>query len=663
MKTQESKSYKIWIKKAERTMQKSLWKKELVLGIIGLFIEACFIPCISGDFNKNNDLYEMNETFLFSEPILQEKEKYLTIDIKEATTYLIRPGMPLLPVFTKTYIFTFKTKILEIECNPLEINQETILQKIQPSPEPIPLLDVEEKVNSELTSDLSDDTLPFYNITDLYPDTWYDYRISSGLDNSTHVTFLTVKFYPLRYSPINDNIRYVLKVDFKIKYQLPVESVDFSDIYRDLIIITPSEFSSYLKDFVNYKNNNSIRTKLVILEEIPLNGVDSQESIKYYIKNAVEKWNIRFVLLIGNATKFPVRYHWIPTEDYEINFPSDLYYADIYKGNGEFASWDYNKNKKYGEFPYDNNEVDLYPDVYFGRLPCNDIQELTNVINKIYFYKDTNVWNNAILCVGVIFLGDDEGIDEGEYLQQRISENLTFVNFTRLWVPGGIPDAGDKLLTTQSIIEEINTNKFDIVDFTGHGWYDSWGTHPHGIRDEWIEFLSSNTSSLINTNKLPIVIVGGCFCSKFTEDDNCLGWSLVNQQKGGAVASFGSSGISYGMSGRRVLDFFNFLIFNITIKLFHQKSLGFCWGETLNDFLDFINSDDSTYNDYYYYKTAAEFILFGDPTLNKGEIENYQPTKPSQPSGESKGKTGRGYSFITSSTDPKGDQCTSVGLG
>ena len=262
MKTQESKYHRIWIKKAERTMQNRLWKKELVLWIIGLFIEACFIPCISGDFNKNNDFYEMDDTFVFSEPILQEKEKYFTIDIKEATTYLICPGMPLLPVFTKTYIFPFKTKILEIECNPLEINQETIFQKIQPSPEPIPLLDVEEKVNSELTSNLPDDTLPFYNNIDLYPDTWFDYRISCGLDNFTHVTFLTVKFYPLRYSSINDSIRYVLKVDFKIKYQLPVESVIFSDIY-DLIIITPTEFSSYLKDFVNYKNNNNIRTKLV----------------------------------------------------------------------------------------------------------------------------------------------------------------------------------------------------------------------------------------------------------------------------------------------------------------------------------------------------------------------------------------------------------------
>ena len=387
------------------------------------------------------------------------------------------------------------------------------------------------------------------------------------------------------------------------------------------------------------------------LEEIPLTGVDFQESIKYYIKDAVEKWNVKFVLLIGNATKFPVRYSWIPTEDYEKNFPSDLYYADIYKGNGKFASWDFNKNKKYGEYPDDYYEVDLYPDVYLGRLPCNDVNELTNVINNIYYYEENNVWNNNILvCGGDTFVGDNEGIDEGEYLEQRIIENLTSVNFTRLWVPGGIPNTSDKPLTTQNIIEEINTNKFDIVDFIGHGMYDRWVTHPHGIKDGWINFLNSNISSLINTNKLPIIILGGCFCSKFTEDENCLGWSFINKQKRGAIASFGSSGIAYGIPGGGPLDVFDFLLFDINIHLYHQTSLGFCWGETLNDYLNFIHFD------IYGYKTAEEFILFGDPTLNKAELENYQPNKPNQPSEGLNGKMGHEYSYTTSSTDPNGDQ-------
>ena len=51
------------------------------------------------------------------------------------------------------------------------------------------------------------------------------------------------------------------------------------------------------------------------LEEIPPTGIDVPESIKYYIKDAIENWNVKFVLLIGNKTKFPVRYSNIPTED------------------------------------------------------------------------------------------------------------------------------------------------------------------------------------------------------------------------------------------------------------------------------------------------------------------------------------------------------------
>ncbi len=633
-----------------------MWKKEVVLGIIALFIGASVIPCITGDVNKNNDSNELHETLFFSEPLLKETENYVTIDITEANTYLTNPGTPTLPLYTKTYTFPFGTKIVAIEYIPLKINQGSILKKIQPSPELIPLLESNEQDTSEIPSGEQDVALPFYNTTEFYPNSWYDYKSSCGLQNATHVVFLTVTFYPVRYSPSTNTIRYVSQAEYTITYELPIASVEFSDVY-DLLIITPLEFYSYLTEFANYKNSNNIRTKLVNLQEIPSTGIDVQESIKYYIKDAVEKWNVRFVLLIGNATKFPVRYSWIPSEDYETNFPSDLYYADLYKGNGEFASWDFNKNKKYGEFLEDKTEIDLYPDVYLGRLPCNDINELTTIINKIYYYEESNVWNNTILlCAGDTFVGDKEGIDEGEYLEQRIIENLTSVNFTRLWVPGGTPDTGDKPLSTQTIIDEINTNAFDIVVFKGHGLYDRWSTHPHGVRDEWIHFFSSDISSLRNTDKLPISIFGGCFCSKFTDDENCLGWSFINTQKGGAVASFGSSGISYGMWGRADLDFFDFLIFHITLKLCDQQSLGFCWGETINDFLNFTNSDIYTYNDFYSYKTVQEFILFGDPTLNRAESENYQPTKPSQPSGQTDGNAGEKYSYTTSATDPDGDQ-------
>ncbi len=633
-----------------------MWKKEVVLGVIALFIGASVIPCVPGDVTNNNGRNELHETLFFSEPLLKETENYVTIDITEANTYLTHPGTPALPVYTKTYTFPFGTKIIAIDCTPLKINQGSIFKKIQSSPEPIPLLKSNEQDTSAISSGAQNVALPFYNTTEFYPNSWYDYRSSCGLQNATHVVFLTVTFYPVRYSPSTNTIRYVSQAEYTIIYELPIASVEFSDIY-DLLIITPVDYYSYLTEFANYKNSNNIRTKLVNLQEIPVTGVDVQESIKYFIKDAVEKWNVRFVLLIGNATKFPVRYSWIPTEEYETNFPSDLYYADLYKGNGEFASWDFNKNKKYGEYLEDKKEVDLYPDVYLGRLPCNDINELTIVINKIYYYEDSKVWNNTILlCAGDTFVGDEEGIDEGEYLGQRIIENLTSVNFTRLWVPGGIPDAGDKPLSPQTIIDEINTNAFDIVVFKGHGWYDRWSTHPHGVREEWIDFFSSDISSLCNRDNLPISIFGGCFCSKFTDDENCLGWSFINTQKGGAVASFGSSGISYGMSGRTVLDFFDFLIFHITLKLCDQQSLGFCWGETINDFLNVMNSDIYTYNDRYYYKTIQEFILFGDPTLNRAGRENYQPTKPNQPSVASDDKIGHEYSYSTSSTDPNGDQ-------
>ena len=68
----------------------------------------------------------------------------------------------------------------------------------------------------------------------------------------------------------------------------------------------------------------------------------------------------------------PVRYSHL-NDGGEGSYLTDLYFADIYNPDGSFSSWDSNNNGIFGEWNATAKDVvDMYPDVYVGRLPVHE---------------------------------------------------------------------------------------------------------------------------------------------------------------------------------------------------------------------------------------------------------------------------------------------------
>ena len=135
----------------------------------------------------------------------------------------------------------------------------------------------------------------------------------------------------------------------------------YSSENYNFLVITPTQFTKELQPLISHKNNRGISTILVTLDEIyngekfPVKGRDNPEKIKYFIKDSIENWGTRFLLLVGGAEQLPGRYTHIYYDDFNLYstpdewvFLSDLYYADIYDDEGNFASWDTNKNNVFG---------------------------------------------------------------------------------------------------------------------------------------------------------------------------------------------------------------------------------------------------------------------------------------------------------------------------
>ena len=97
----------------------------------------------------------------------------------------------------------------------------------------------------------------------------------------------------------------------------------------DLVIISPDVFSSDFQLLIDHKNSLNVRTILKTTEDIydGFNGRDQPEQIKYFIKYAIETWNIGYVMLVGGAELLPARITNVYYQyDYKTywNFLSDL---------------------------------------------------------------------------------------------------------------------------------------------------------------------------------------------------------------------------------------------------------------------------------------------------------------------------------------------------
>ena len=174
----------------------------------------------------------------------------------------------------------------------------------------------------------------------------------------------------------------------------------------DLLIIAPREFHRELIPLVIHKERIGIRTKLVdtwiVYVQMFREGRDKAEKVKYFIKAAVERWGVKYVLLVGGRkNQGPIERWWVPVRYSQLDRPyetypegkflSDLYFADIYDQNGSFSSWDDNGNGAFGEWAQGDvaaDRPDLVPDVSLGRLPCLNEREVRTIVKKIIRYEN-----------------------------------------------------------------------------------------------------------------------------------------------------------------------------------------------------------------------------------------------------------------------------------
>jgi hypothetical protein len=277
-------------------------KKLIPLCIVGILILSG-LGAAAFTVHRTKDVNIKTESIGFSDPILQDDGQYISVNLKEAASSLIDPGNPILPVVTTVFTFPFGTKISSVDVSFSATNKLTVSKEIIPASEPSP-------VDGTVVNDPIKNPA-VYESAIMYPATSYRYTIGAGLNGTTHVIFLSVQCYPVRYSPAKNILYYCENAEIQVTYEEPATPTVFLDQYN-LVIIAPSGFSNALQPLIDHKINMGMNTTLKTTEAIysEYNGFDNAEKIKYFIKDAIETWGIDYVLLVGGINKVPIRTTW-----------------------------------------------------------------------------------------------------------------------------------------------------------------------------------------------------------------------------------------------------------------------------------------------------------------------------------------------------------------
>ncbi|PNX46724.1 MAG: hypothetical protein BV457_07150 [Thermoplasmata archaeon M9B1D] len=416
----------------------------------------------------------------------------------------------------------------------------------------------------------------------------------------------------------------------------------------DLLIISPNKFSRALKPLVEHKNHNNVPTYFVSLEnvyEVNLLGRDQPEKIKLFIKDSIENYGIKYVLLVGYFRDLPVRYVYNSPQDEE-RYISELYYADIYDKNGNFSSWDTNNDGIYGEWDgteAQDKDIDLYPDVYVGRLACRNILEVKIMVDKIITYEtstyNSNWFNHIVVCAGDTYPDGQYPFPtpdfEGEENAKTVLSYMPGFSNTSLFTSDG------SFKGPSDIINAIDQG-CGFLFFDGHANPMVWSTHPPN-NHTWVNGLTIfDMSDLSNKKMLPVCVVGGCHNLQFDVNlinllkdfkeayywsiwyPECWGWKLTRKIGGGSIATLGCSGLGMTKEDKSTLegasDYLDSQFF-YEYGINGTDILGEVWGNAITNYLEKYPIDWNTKSswDYAYdAKTVQQWVLLGDPSLKIG---------------------------------------------
>jgi len=546
------------------------------------------------------------------------------IDLKGCIHYN-KPGYPMLPIMPAKILLPQGAKVKDV----IIINvQTTDLEGnylIQPACKPY-IKSKEEAVEIIPVKEV-------YESNNLFPKNYLEF---TGQGSKDGFNIANIIIYPVQYTGLSGMLRFANSITFNIKYDNNPEMIreehknvinstkdiisrivvnpedisSFQPIKRilfrskalnpdtiDYVIITTSEFVSYMEPLINWKTQKGIPAKTVTLDFIYANypGIDNPDKIRNFIKDAHNIWGTMYVVMGGQydyehgeevVPRRNLMCDMVPPYIFDSFIPSNLYFSNL-DGN-----WDYNENGLYGE---DSDSVDMYSDVYVGRAPFKNIIQAQTFVNKSISYEKSSSqgYITSIILPGCWNYVNDviEGISPLSWTKYKFCE----INGT---------------LNRNAIYNALNIGA-SFIHHDAHG-------NQMGILNSSGEIVTyyADIDSLTNKNKLGIYFSGACLCGAADYgggDNDCFAEHVINNPNGAGIIALYNSRIAFGGTPVFNTDAIDTLYFYEIMKN-HINTHGEAIALTRDYFAPFISSK-STQN-IHMRRSLYEKYTFGDPEIH-----------------------------------------------
>jgi hypothetical protein len=307
----------------------------------------------------------------------------------------------------------------------------------------------------------------------------------------------------------------------------------------DYVIIAPDSFAAAFQPFADWKTAKGVPTVIRTTEWIQANyrnGVDLQETIRFFLQDAYSKWGIKWAMLGGDTPQLPPRYGYSSFYGGGKEMPVDLYFACL------DGSWNKNHNNLWGEgYTYEEkDDPDLYAEVYVGRLPTTTVSEVNVMTAKIMSYESPcqkAYLGRHIFLAEVLFPVDWE---EGEPISLNGADMAEFIYTTtlldegidviRMYETPGLY-AGSVQENVQAALDSMEAG-LNQVTHIGHGFRFNMSCANASIQVPEALALT-NTCQLFNLYMLN--------CTAAAYDYNCLAEAFLENPIGGAASCVGAN--------------------------------------------------------------------------------------------------------------------------
>lgn len=350
-----------------------------------------------------------------------------------------------------------------------------------------------------------------------------------------------VSVFPARYNAVKRELRVATSITIEISYgnntgfgQKNVVnkeiSPSFATLYRSTILnynealklynakdneeeivlfLVPDNFASTFTEYVEWKKQSGYKVILKTFTDIGSNASTNPVTIKNFITTMYNSGERpAYVVLVGDDGVFPKK--MITSDNY--TFPNENYFVTV-------------------------DGTDFIPDILIGRIPANNTQELSTILNRAVSYEKTpyttsasnpDWFKKAIMCSNNEYASQAE---TKRFVKNILINNGNFIQVDTMMSKS--PCTAD----LNDVLSIINEGR-GFINYRGEGWDFGWMANCY-------YFSTSDVDSYVNNGRMfPFFTSIGCGVAMFNSTSgDCFGerWLKIGTQANprGAVVFVG----------------------------------------------------------------------------------------------------------------------------